>query len=306
VTGAGHVVVVGSVNADLVVRVPRLPRPGETVLGDEFEEHGGGKGANQAVAAQRAGATTHLVAAVGDDELGRRQLDDLRREGLDLSGVRTLPDVATGVALITVDSAGENQIAVASGANQQLGADEVEDALARLDPPAGWVCLLVLEVDDAAVEAAVRRAAGAGGRLLLNPAPARPITDSVLATHPILTPNETEAAFLAGDEDPEGAARTLCRRTGAPVVVTLGPRGALVLTEADGEVARIPAPQMEVIDSTGAGDTFNGVLAARLAAGAQLTEAVRWAVAAASLSVGKRGARGGMPTADQITTALDS
>jgi ribokinase len=192
------------------------------------------------------------------------------------------------VALIVVDEAGENQIAVASGANAELAPAAVEAALAGAEP--GGVALLGLEVPDDAVLAAARAARAAGLQVVLNPAPARPLADELLALAPVLTPNEPEAAALSGEADPKAAARALASRTGAPVVVTIGPEGALL---ADGDtLEQIPAPRVDAVDTTGAGDAFNGALAAALAGGAELAGAVRAAVAAAAESVSRPGARG--------------
>jgi len=296
---SGRVLVVGSVNADLVVSVGRLPAPGETVTGGRLARHGGGKSANQAVAAARLGAAVELVAAVGDDDLGAEALAELEREGVGVERVARPAGTPTGVALIVVDEAGENQIAVASGANAELGGEAVERALAGLAPA---VVLLGLEVPDAAVRAGALAGAAAGARLVLNPAPARPLEDAVLDLGPVLTPNAAEALTLTGAPDPEAAARALTGRTGAPVVVTLGAEGALVAGPS-GAAERIPALAVDVVDTTGAGDAFNGALAAELAAGAPLADAARLAVAAAGLSCRAPGARAGMPRREDLRAA---
>ena len=283
---AHNVFVIGSINVDLVVRAESLPSPGETVTGGTFERHGGGKSANQAVAAARAGAAVRMIGAVGEDELGEEALAQLAAEGIDVSRVARL-DAPTGVALIAVDAKGENQIAVASGANAELPAAAVEAGLADAT---GGVALIALEVPDAPVLAGARAARAAGLEVVVNPAPARPLGDELLSLAPILTPNGGEAAALSGEDDPEAAARALAARTGAAVVVTVGARGALLA--ADGELERIPAPAVEAVDTTGAGDAFNGALAAALAGGATLPDAVRAAVAVAAESVRKPGARG--------------
>jgi ribokinase len=281
------VYVVGSINLDLVVRAATLPGAGETVTGGTFERHGGGKSANQAVAAARQGAAVRMIGAVGQDDLGDEAVADLAGEGIDVSAIARVA-AATGVALIVVDEAGENQIAVASGANLELTPDAVEAALAGAEP--GGVALIALEVPDPPVLAAVRAARAAGLHVVLNPAPARPLPDELLELAPLLTPNQPEATTLSGETDPEAAARALTARTGAPVVVTIGPEGALL---ADGDaLERIPAPRVEAVDTTGAGDAFNGALAAALAGGAELADAVRTAVAAAAESVRRPGARG--------------
>jgi ribokinase len=295
---AGRVVVVGSVNADLVVSVPSLPGPGETVTGGTFARHGGGKGANQAVAAARLGADVALVGAVGADDLGAEALRELTAEGVDVSGVARMEGVSTGVALIAVDGHGENAIAVASGANARLDGPAVEAALAgRLGDPPG-VVLLGHEVPEAAVLAGARAARAAGWTPVLNPAPARPLPDALMRLAPLLTPNADEARALAGADDPAGAAGALAARTGAPVLVTLGAAGALLVD--DGRELRLSAPHVDAVDTTGAGDTVNGALAAELAAGAPLAGAARTAIAAAALSTRARGARAGMPRRDEL------
>ena len=284
---ARDVYVIGSINVDLVVRAESLPTPGETVTGGTFERHGGGKSANQAVAAARAGAAVRMIGAVGDDDLGEEAVAALEAEGIDVAGVQRLADAPTGVALIAVDAAGENQIAVASGANAELAGEAVA---AALDGASGGVALLGLEVPDAAVLAGARAARAAGLTVVINPAPARPLGDELLAVAPILTPNGGEAAALSGEDDPEAAALALAERTGAPVVVTVGSAGALLVE--DGALQRIPAPKVEAIDTTGAGDAFNGALAAALAGGTAVADAVREAVAVAAESVRRPGARG--------------
>ena len=289
---SAHVIVAGSINADLVVTVPRLPAAGETVAGGEFSRHGGGKGANQAVAAARMGARVTMVGAVGADDLGEEAVAALEAEGIDAGGVARLDGVATGVALIAVDAAGENQIAVASGANAALDPGAVAAAVRAAGD---GVLLLNHEVAEPVVLAAARAAAR---RIVLNPAPARALPDELCALRPVLTPNAGEAAEITGCEDPERAARELAERTGAPVVVTLGAGGVLLL---DGDVwERLAAPPVEVVDTTGAGDAFNGALAAALAGGAGLRDAASLAVAAASLSVRAAGAREGMPRRDEV------
>ena len=287
---ARDVYVVGSVNVDLVVTAASLPRPGETVAGGTFERHGGGKSANQAVAAARLGARVRMVGAVGDDDLGEEAVAALRGEGIDVSAVGRLAGSATGVALIVVDAAGENQIAVASGANAELGADAVEAALRGAD---GGVALLGFEVPDAPMLAGARAARAAGIAVIVNPAPARELPAALLELSPLLTPNLDEARALAGESDAEAAARALAARTGAPVVVTLGAEGALVVDRES--VDRIPAPHVEVVDTTGAGDAFNGALAYELAGGAALLDAVRAAIAVAAASTCAAGARTVVP-----------
>ena len=304
-----QVLVVGSVNVDLVVRVARLPGPGETVTGGTFERHGGGKGANQAVAAARLGAWVRLVGAVGEDDLGSDSIELLAAEGIDVSGVARLAGVATGVALIVVDARGENQIAVASGANGALDGQLVERALAGQAgaghmPGTGGACILSFEVPDAALAAAATAVRPSRMPILVSPAPARPVPEELLDAAPILTPNELEVSVLAGVRDPEAAARLLSARTQAPVIVTLGAEGAL-LVDPDA-VERLPAPEVEAVDTTGAGDTFTGALAVELARGAKLRDAVRYALVAATLSVTVPGAREGMPSRERIASFVSA
>jgi ribokinase len=302
VSSAPELLVIGSLNTDLSVRVASLPRPGETVTGGSFEMSGGGKGANQAVAAARAGVSVALVGAVGTDELGARLVEDLSGEGVSVEGVARLEGAATGVAAIVVDEQGENQIAVASGANHMLGARDVERAFRELDLSEASCALMSLEVpDEALVEAAARAAAG-GMTVVVNPGPARPLPPELLARRPVLTPNVGEAAALTGWDDPEAAAAALVRSGAAAALVTAGARGVFA---ADGEGAwQVEPPPVEVRDTTGAGDAFSGVLAAGIARRWGLERAARWATAAAALSVTKPGARTGMPRAGEIEAVL--
>ena len=288
----GRVIVLGSVNSDMVVRLPRLPRAGETVLGGTFEQHWGGKGANQAVAARRFGADVSFVGCVGDDDLGREAVADLNKEGIDTRFVRILSGATTGVASILVDEQGENLIGVASGANSFVTADGIRELLRVADGTRG-VVLASLEVPIAAVAEAAAWAAEAGWLFILNPAPVQPLPASLHELPLVVTPNEGELERMApGSVTPAHAARALSSARWT-VVATIGADGALLARS--GEVSSIAAPSVRVVDTTGAGDTFNGVLAASLAAGESLTEAAELAVHAASLSVEAPGARGGMP-----------
>ncbi|QHE72899.1 ribokinase [Rhodococcus sp. WAY2] len=307
-TARRRVFVVGAINVDLVVAAERLPGPGETVVGARVERYGGGKGANAAVAAARAGAEVHLVGAVGADANGTEALSELVAEGISVSGVTVLEQEATGVALIVVDPAGENQIAVGAGANAALSAEHVtlalESELRRTD-----YVLVSTEIPEAAVAAAVETAALAGVRCVLNPAPPIPGIVGLLGLGPILTPNSGECIELAqtllGDASPdyETAAKAIMARTGASVVVTLGGDGALVGTP-DGNINHVPPRRTVARDTTGAGDTFNGVLINRLAAGDPLEDAVQYANAAGALSVAHVGARAGMPRVTEIEAEL--
>ncbi len=301
------VIVVGAINVDLVVVAPRLPGPGETVVGGGLQTYGGGKGANAAVAAARAGAKVHLIGAVGGDDTGAAALAELRDSGVDVSDVAVLAGESTGVALIVVDEHGENQIAVGAGANAAIPVGHVQECLRALLPAAGCV-LVSTEIPAAAVAAAVEAAFTARVRCILNPAPVLPVVAQLLDRGPILTPNRSELSDLAvlaggGSGAATADAQHIATRTHHPVVVTQGGDGVLVVS-GDGAVQLVPAPSVVVRDTTGAGDTFNGVLAARLASGDDLATAVPIAVVAASLSVTRVGARGGMPTAAEIDAAL--
>ncbi len=296
------VVVVGSIGTDFIVTISTLPTRGETVVGGTLVHQGGGKSANQAVAASRVGADTVFVGAVGKDDLGPAALEGLVASGVDTSASLELEGAATAVALIMVDAAGENQIAVAPGAGAILDGAMVGDSLRDIEPRPGAVCLLCFEVGDEAVEAAARWAADQGMVIVLNPAPARSIPPAILEFGPILTPNETEVAMLSGASEPESGARVLAAQTGAPVIVTLGSEGALLL--ADEQAHRIPALPVVPLDSTGAGDALNGILSAELAAGAPIAEALRWAVTGASLSTKVQGAQAGAPTRAAIEARL--
>jgi ribokinase len=298
----GRVVVVGSANEDIMITAARLPRPGETVVGRSLILLPGGKSANQAVAAARAGAATWFVGAVGADDAGARALASLRAEGVDVGEVVTVDDVPTGTAAIVVDDSGENQITIVAGANGVLDGDHVTKALRRLALRTGDVVLVGFEVGDDAVAAAARCTREAGSLLVVNPAPARALCDDVIAAHPILIPNTSEAVAISRLDDEEHSIRRLAAITGAPVVITLGARGALVFEEGRSEI--VPSLQLDALDTTGAGDTLAGVLAAGLADGLQLTAAVARAVIAAALSVTVRGARPGSPTRATIDAAL--
>ncbi|MGB6455960.1 MAG: ribokinase [Streptosporangiaceae bacterium] len=299
---AGRVVVVGSINLDLVIRLPRLPAPGETVLGGVLTRQHGGKGANQAVAAATAGARVYLVGAVGAAD-GQDSIDALATSGVDVSWVRRC-DEPTGIAVVQIaDGTGENQIVVAPGANTTVSADDVEVALSALDLGPDDVVVLSRELPDAPLRLAADLAGRTGSRLVVNPAPADPDCVELLAGA-VATPNEGELGVLTGEAGlpTAEAAVTLSARTGGSVAVTLGARGALLAGA--GHVEHFAAHPVEVRDTTGAGDTLTGVLAASLAQGDELRTAVRRGVAAAGLAVTRDGARAGMPTARQIDQLL--
>lgn len=300
----GRVIVVGSANEDIVITANRLPMPGETVSGTSLTVLPGGKSANQAVAAARAGADVCFVGAVGTDDAGSRSAKALGDEHVDVRALSRVADHPTGTAVVVVSADGENQIVIFAGANGALGASHVESALTDLALTPADVCLVGFEVGDDAVSAAARCAAVKGARLVVNPAPARKLTQDVVSARPILIPNLSEAEWLTGLSDAEEAARGLYEITGAPVVISAGAQGALIVEGAQIAARWVPSLSVEVADTTGAGDTLAGVLAAGLAGGLDLDYAVRRAVVAAALSVTVRGARPGSPMRQTIDDAL--
>jgi len=294
------VIVIGSLNTDLIVRAPRRPATGETVMGSDFQVLPGGKGLNQAVAAARLGAETLMAGRVGDDDFGRRLRAFIAAERVDGAHVHASPSAATGVAIITLAD-GDNTIVVASGANMQVTPQDVS----ALSIAPGDICVGQFEVPLATTEVAFRTARAAGARTLLNAAPAQALPPSLLAVVDILIVNEHELAILSGaaiteastDTDIAGAARRLVdgQRT---VIATLGARGALVV-DGTGTHA-VAGRKVAVVDTTGAGDCFVGALAAALAAGTDLLAALDRATAAAALSVQRLGAAPSMPTLAEL------
>ena len=287
---------IGSINVDLVVRADRLPRPGETVLGGQFGQFQGGKGANQAVAAARAGASVTFIGAVGDDAYGSGALEALRQEGVDVSRVRVVAE-PTGIALIGVGPRGENAILLAHGANGQL-------AEADVDLAGGDVLLTNFEIPYSTALAAVRAARLAGRLAIVTPAPARALSADLLELAPVLVPNEHELTVMIGDDDPAAALSEVTRRTRGTVVVTQGAAGALLAQGDRRERFDSPRPIADAIDTTGAGDAFVGAMAAWLASGATLEEAIRAGNAAGALAVSAAGARGGLATRAEIEAVL--
>ena len=295
---AGGVVVVGSANADLVLRLAELPRPGETLLATDTSRLPGGKGANQAVAAARAGASTTLIAAIGDDADGRLVRDALVAAGVDVRLVRT-SSAPTGLAVVLLDDRGQNSIVVAPGANatiERLRPDE-HDVVRD-----GDVLLCQLEVPLPVVIEAAHVARAAGRVVVVNAAPSRPLPDALVEVVDVLIVNEHEAREIAGTDDLDDAVDALLTRV-PTVVVTLGAAGARV-AERTGPRQLLPAPAVRPVDTTGAGDTFCGVFAAGLATGSSMTAAAERAIAAASLSVQRLGAIPSIPLADEIAAAL--
>ena len=283
------VLVIGSANADLVVPAERRPGAGETVLGGDTVIMPGGKGANTAVAAGKLGADVALLGAIGDDHYGAMLLESLRGAGVHTDLIRTT-ERPTGIAYITVTPDGENSILVSPGANHALEPADVEGALAGVK-----IVVASLEVPVRTVERAVVAAASAGVRTLLNLSPATRISDAALASLDVLLVNEHEATWLLGPGADPAKLLDLGPRA---AVVTLGARGALVLTS-DG-AAEVPSPEVEAVDTTGAGDGFTGAFAAALAGGAGLEAAARQAVRVAAISVTRRGAQPSYPSAEEL------
>ncbi|MFN2490325.1 MAG: ribokinase [Actinomycetota bacterium] len=294
---ASTVIVVGSVNVDLTTQVERIPAPGETVIGGTFGQSPGGKGGNQAAAAARLGARTWIVGLVGDDAFGATARADLAGSGVDVTHLGTGRG-PTGVAQIIVDGLGENLIAVASGANEELGRAAVEAALERI-PGAGAVVLANLEIPLEAVAAAASWAEANGCVFVLNPAPARALPEDLLALCDVLTPNEHEARALGAR-----SAEELVER-GAPVVVrTRGGRGADLL-RAGAPPRHQEAFEVEVVDTTGAGDAFSAALAWSLGEGRDMERAVEYAAAAGALATRAVGARAGAPDRAEVEALVE-
>ena len=299
------IIVVGSANTDMILKMERLPRPGETVLGGAFAVAAGGKGANQAVGAARAGGRVVFVARVGRDDFGARAIEGLVRDRIVVDYVFRDGARPTGVALIFVARDGENSIAVASGANAALSAKDIRKA-APAFARAGFL-LTQLETPLDGVAAAVDLAARRGLRVILNPAPARRLPGGLLKTIDILTPNKREAEILtgvrvAGARDAGRAAAVLRKKGVGTVIVTLGPRGAFV--SSPGLEALVSGFKVRAVDTTAAGDIFNGALAVALSEGKALAEAVRFANAAAAVSVTRLGAQPSAPKRREIEAFL--
>jgi ribokinase len=301
-----RIVVVGSLNADLVVRVERFPGPGETVTGSDFAVIPGGKGANQACAAARLGGEVVMVGRVGADAHGERLRSSLAAAGVDVSSLQADAVAPTGLALIAVDRSGENQIVIVPGANGTFTPAELEKSRAAVT--AAGVLLLQLEVPLDTVEAAARMARRAGARVILDPAPAAPLPPALLREVDYLTPNETELGVLVqelpAERESEAVrqARELLARGTRNVVVKRGAQGAL-LVGAEGE-ASWPAFPVQAVDATAAGDAWNGAFAFALARGSAPVDAGRLATAAAAVSVTRRGAQPSLPVLDEVEALL--
>jgi ribokinase len=286
------VIVVGSSNTDLVLTFDRLPRPGETLLGGDFHQHQGGKGANQAVAAARAGAKVHFIGARGDDDFGTAAATALQSEGINVSHFIRKEKVASGVALILLGGeCRENMIGVARSANDQLSAQDIRNASPAFKEAGALICQL--ETPLPTVSEAAKLAGARKIPFILNPAPAQILPASLLKKVYILTPNEHEACLMTGKRSAETAGKELIRLGCKHVVITLGAKGALYVSKSG--VQNFSAPHVKPVDTVGAGDCFNGWLAASLVENLKMDEAIARAIRAASVSVTRSGAQSGMP-----------
>ena len=295
------IVVVGSSNMDLVVKSSRIPSKGETILGGDFIMTPGGKGANQAVAAAKLGAEMYFVAKLGDDIFGRQSLSNFQKVGIKTDYVEQTKEAPSGVALITVDDAGDNMIVVAPGANLKLSPEDVNKA--RLVIASSGAVVAQLEVPLETVECAAKLANDAGVPFILDPAPAQKLSDEFLRVVDVLTPNETEAEILTGikvtdENSAKVAAKNLLDCGVKAVILTMGSKGYILATK-DG-VEFVPSIKVDAVDATAAGDAFTGSLAVGLAQGKTLEAAALFANYVAALSVTKMGAQSSMPNAEQV------
>lgn len=297
------ITVIGSSNTDMVVKASRLPAPGETILGGVFGMYPGGKGANQAVAAARLGSTVHFIGKRGADIFGEEASSLLQKEGIDTTYFLCDENLPSGVALISVDEKGENCIVVASGSNASLSPKDIKSAEAAAIENSSIV-LLQLEIPMEAVHYAAELAFNKGVKVILNPAPAQAIPSSLLEKISIITPNETEAEILTGIRitdisTAEQAAVALNEKGVETVIITLGAEGALVYHEH--QFTKVETIKVTAIDTTAAGDVFNGALAVCLAEGKTIIEAAQYACKAAAVSVTKMGAQSSAPTKKQLS-----
>lgn len=301
------VVVVGSSNTDMIIKLDKIPTPGETVIGGEFSTAAGGKGANQAVAAARAGGDVTFVACVGDDMFGQQAMDGFVSDQIDVKYIVKDEKAASGVAFIFVDKKGENSIAVASGANFELTPDHIAQAADVIK--SADILVMQLETPVNTITAAAKVAKDNGVKVILNPAPAQPLGDDLLECLSVLTPNEIEAEVVSGvkvedDASAEEAARVLLDKGLDSVLITLGPKGVFAANR-DG-AKMVPGFTVEAVDTTAAGDVFNGALSVALCENPSLDDAIRFANAAGALSVTKLGAQPSAPNRQEIEDLLRS
>ncbi|SEL84497.1 ribokinase [Parapedobacter koreensis] len=295
------IIVVGSMNMDMVVKTSHIPQPGETVLGGSFFMNPGGKGANQAVAVARLGGDVTFIGKIGDDIFGKQSSQLFDEEGVDTDGILSDRESPSGIALITVDEKGENSIVVAPGANAHLEPADVEKVMNNYAN--AKILLIQLEIPMRTVEFAARHARARGMQVILNPAPANALVPNVFHMVDIITPNVNEAEMLSGIRitdipDARQAAESIHAQGVKHVIITLGDRGAALLE--DGVFYHIPAPAVETVDSTAAGDVFNGALAVAVAEGKTLTDAIAFACRAASIAVTRMGAQSSIPFRNEV------
>ncbi len=304
-TTNNNIVVIGSTNVDMIIKSDRLPKSGETLIGGKFFKAGGGKGANQAVAAARAGGRVTFLSRVGNDVFGQEAIQGYRNDKINVSYVKIDQAESTGIALIFVDSKGENCISVASGANMKLDQSDINDATIELDN--ADVVLMQLETPIETIEYIIKLLKNKQVKTILNPAPALKISDDLLRHLTIITPNETEVELLTGvtvkdEKDALKASKILLGKGVKNVIITMGKKGAFLHSESDSIF--IPAFEVNALDTTAAGDTFNGALAVAVAEGKTLEDAVEYANAAAAISVTKIGAQPSIPLKKEIEDFL--
>ncbi|OFX61653.1 MAG: ribokinase [Bacteroidetes bacterium GWB2_41_8] len=295
------ILVVGSSNTDMVIKTNNFPAPGETILGGRFLMNAGGKGANQAVAAVRLGGLVTFVGKIGDDIFGKQAVQQLEDEGINVDFVAVDPENPSGVAMITVDRKGENSIVVAPGSNGTLNPADFDKSLTELDE--SEFVLMQLEIPIPTVEHIARMATQKHKKVALNPAPAAQLSDELLKNLYIITPNETEAELLTGikvtDQQSALKAATQLHEKGVEVVIiTMGAAGAFLFVNGSSEI--IPAPKVEAVDTTAAGDTFNGALVVALSEGKTIQESITFANKAAAISVTRIGAQASVPYRKEI------
>ncbi|MEE9599388.1 MAG: ribokinase [Anaerolineales bacterium] len=303
-----HIVIVGSLNMDLVVRVPHMPEPGETVLGVDFQQIPGGKGANQAVGAARMGAKVTMIGRIGSDDFGRELTKNLSREGIDIFNVTVDENEPSGIAIITVDKQGQNSIVVASGANMALTPEDIREAwqsIKNID-----LVVMPLEIPLDCIEEAVRLAVQDNVKVVLNPAPAQKITNELLEKIDVLVPNENETTLLTGMSiesiaEAETAAKKLLEKGSKAVVLTLGSRGALLVRN-ELPAEKITPFEVKVVDTTAAGDAFVAALSVGISDQLSLENAVYQANAAGALAVTRMGAQPSMPTRGEVQELLEN
>ncbi len=302
------ILVVGSSNTDLIIKVPEIPRPGETLLGGELQTFPGGKGANQAVAAARGGGDVVFIASVGNDNYGAESIKGYKLDNINTENIKICKNIPSGIAMITISDGGENAITVASGANAELkpeDLDEAEEAFHEAE-----YMLVQLETPLDTVQKAVEICADFETKVILNPAPAAELPDEIISRIDIITPNETEAERLTGvkvqdEKDARKASEELHNRGINTVIITLGSQGAFLSDRITGVSKTVPGFKVEATDTTAAGDVFNGQLAVALAEGLSLEDAIRQAHAAAALSVQKLGAQSSIPRREETDYFLE-